>query len=349
MKTITYPITLEVDEEDKKILNVTIPNIMGAYTFGEGYKDAIFMAKDLLKLMVEECPEQCFPPESVEEVKESYPIRKVETISIKVSDEVYRNYQAKMVTEVERISINVLIYETKDQNKVRIQFPEAKIDDIVSDDVDKAVDLAEKALQTTIRTAYLKIHAPTYSQGELRRLCPGASVLGIVIYLSKDKKEKILLNFPEIDEPIRKKNIRLIHEGFKNSFYNHRLFNYHAISRKLIDIYEAFEDKQVFLAFFKEVYEICYHSITEGALLEFPIPFLFTLKEYDFALELLSHDKRDYQDPYISLLKGITMFYLHDYYEAKEYLLLASKDQRYHDDAKKFLDKLEKKVLPPKH
>lgn len=79
-----YPAILEPDEEDEEWLNVTVPDIFGGVTCGEGEEDAIYMAKDMIKLMLEEAPGQCFPPKSLEETQENFPDKKVVLVEVEI-------------------------------------------------------------------------------------------------------------------------------------------------------------------------------------------------------------------------------------------------------------------------
>ena len=85
-KTIKYPAIFEIDKEDKEFINVTIPDIFGAVTFGKGMDDAMYMAKDLLKLMIKEAPNQCMPPHTLEETKENFPDKTVLMVEIEIDD-----------------------------------------------------------------------------------------------------------------------------------------------------------------------------------------------------------------------------------------------------------------------
>ena len=88
-KTIKYPAIFEEDKEDKGFINVTIPDIFGAVTFGKGMEDAMFMAKDLLKLMISEAPNQCLLPHTLEETKENFPDKTVLMVEVEI-DNLYR-------------------------------------------------------------------------------------------------------------------------------------------------------------------------------------------------------------------------------------------------------------------
>ena len=71
-KVISYPAILQEDE-DSSGWNVTVPDIFGGVTCGDDYESAIYMAKDMIKLMLLEAPGQCFPPKTLEETKNNFP------------------------------------------------------------------------------------------------------------------------------------------------------------------------------------------------------------------------------------------------------------------------------------
>ena len=80
-----YPVILEeelVDEEGG--INVTVPDIFGGVTCGDDEEDAIYMAKDLIKLMLVEAPGQCFPPKSLEETQSNFPDKKVIIVEVEI-------------------------------------------------------------------------------------------------------------------------------------------------------------------------------------------------------------------------------------------------------------------------
>ena len=86
MKEIAYPALFRLDEEEPKFINVTFPDIWGANTFGEGLLDAIYMAKDLLEVMLETAPAQCEPPHTLEYTQNNFPNDKVIMIKVRFDD-----------------------------------------------------------------------------------------------------------------------------------------------------------------------------------------------------------------------------------------------------------------------
>ena len=84
-KRVSYPIIMEKDEESDA-WNVTVPDIFGGVTCGDSYDDAIEMAKDMIKLMLEEAPGQCFPPKTVEETQANFPDKEVVMIEVDLNE-----------------------------------------------------------------------------------------------------------------------------------------------------------------------------------------------------------------------------------------------------------------------
>ena len=68
-----YPAIFTQDPEDPKIISVQFPDIYPGVTFGEGFDDAMYMAKDLLTLMLTTARKQCFPPSSEESIRKDFP------------------------------------------------------------------------------------------------------------------------------------------------------------------------------------------------------------------------------------------------------------------------------------
>ena len=81
IKPVSYPAIIEKDEESDG-WNVTVPDIFGGVTCGEDYEDALWMAKDMIKLMLKEAPGQCFPPKTLEETKTNFPDNEVVMIEV---------------------------------------------------------------------------------------------------------------------------------------------------------------------------------------------------------------------------------------------------------------------------
>lgn len=79
-----YPIVLETEEDDDNWINVIVPDIVGGVTCGQGEENAIYMAKDLIKLMLQEAPNQCYLPKSIEETQKNYPNKKVVMVEVEI-------------------------------------------------------------------------------------------------------------------------------------------------------------------------------------------------------------------------------------------------------------------------
>lgn len=86
MKEIAYPVIFRVDEEDPEFVNVTIPDIWAGVTCGVGFANAVYMAADLLKLMLETAPAQCMPPHSLEHTQKAFPDDKILMIKVKYKE-----------------------------------------------------------------------------------------------------------------------------------------------------------------------------------------------------------------------------------------------------------------------
>lgn len=79
-----YPVILEAEDDDENSINVTVPSIVGGVTCGDGEADAIFMAKDLIRLMLTEAPDQCNAPMSLDEAKHLFPNKRIVCVEVDV-------------------------------------------------------------------------------------------------------------------------------------------------------------------------------------------------------------------------------------------------------------------------
>ena len=79
-----YPAVITRDKEIPTAFNVVFPDIIAGYTCGDSFDDALFMAKDLLKLMIEEVPAQVFPPSTVEDLEKDYPKEDIYFIEVEI-------------------------------------------------------------------------------------------------------------------------------------------------------------------------------------------------------------------------------------------------------------------------
>lgn len=81
---VSYPAIFREDKEDPSWINVSFPDIWGGVTCGKGMDDALFMAKDLLKLMLETAPIQCERPSSLEETQKNFPNELVKMVTVNI-------------------------------------------------------------------------------------------------------------------------------------------------------------------------------------------------------------------------------------------------------------------------
>ena len=81
---IGYYAIIEKDRRDKGFYSVAFPNIFPGVTCGESYDDAVYMAKDLLVMMLTEAPRQCYDPEPYENLRKDYPKRHLVYIEVDV-------------------------------------------------------------------------------------------------------------------------------------------------------------------------------------------------------------------------------------------------------------------------
>ena len=81
IKQISYPVIIKKEDESDG-WNITVPDIFGGVTCGDDYESAIYMAKDMIKLMIKEAPGQCFIPKTLEETKKNFPNDEVIMIEI---------------------------------------------------------------------------------------------------------------------------------------------------------------------------------------------------------------------------------------------------------------------------
>lgn len=83
-KLVEYPAIFRKDNENPVYINVSFPDILAGNTFGEGMEDAMYMAKDLLKMMLEDIPEQCMPPHSLEETQKNFPNEEILMVRVEI-------------------------------------------------------------------------------------------------------------------------------------------------------------------------------------------------------------------------------------------------------------------------
>lgn len=76
IKNIAYPAIFERDEKEPKYYNVFFPDF-GHGTYGLGFQNAVFMAQDLLLLLLQSKEIKTVKPSTREEIIEKYPNKKV--------------------------------------------------------------------------------------------------------------------------------------------------------------------------------------------------------------------------------------------------------------------------------
>lgn len=77
-----------IKEKDSPDYNVIFPNIVGGRTCGVNYQNAIYMANDLLKMMLEDNINNAQHPLSLtlEQIKEMYPEGEIKEFEIDIDD-----------------------------------------------------------------------------------------------------------------------------------------------------------------------------------------------------------------------------------------------------------------------
>ena len=84
--TFEYPAVFTVDKEDPGWINVKFPDILCGVTCGKGMDNAIYMAKDLLHLMLTTAPKQCYGASKIEDIKKNYPGAVIVLIEVEVDE-----------------------------------------------------------------------------------------------------------------------------------------------------------------------------------------------------------------------------------------------------------------------
>ena len=72
------------EKEDEGGYNVTFPDIFGGVTCGDTFEEALFMAKDLLKIMLSNAKGQCSEPLSKEKMQLLFPDKKIVEITVNI-------------------------------------------------------------------------------------------------------------------------------------------------------------------------------------------------------------------------------------------------------------------------
>ena len=72
--------------DDGEFTEVDFPDIVCGVTCGTSYENAIFMAEDLLKLMILEVPNQVMKPSKIEDLITKYPNDKIVMIEVEIDE-----------------------------------------------------------------------------------------------------------------------------------------------------------------------------------------------------------------------------------------------------------------------
>ena len=72
--------------DDGEFTEVDFPDIVCGVTCGTSYENAIFMAQDLLKLMILEVPNQVMKPSKIEDLITKYPNEKIVMIEVDINE-----------------------------------------------------------------------------------------------------------------------------------------------------------------------------------------------------------------------------------------------------------------------
>lgn len=81
-----YPAIFSEDPEDPGWINVSFPDIDAGVTCGTDMDNAIFMAKDLLHLMLTTAPKQCHGPTPLEDLRKEFPGANIIMIEVEVDE-----------------------------------------------------------------------------------------------------------------------------------------------------------------------------------------------------------------------------------------------------------------------
>ncbi len=85
-KRYSYPALFIPEPDDNGGVNVVFPDIFGGVTCGDDEDDALFMAKDLLRLMLTECRGQCRPPKPLKVTQANFPDDKVVLVTVYINE-----------------------------------------------------------------------------------------------------------------------------------------------------------------------------------------------------------------------------------------------------------------------
>lgn len=79
-----YPALFENNNDEDMSVSVTFPDIFGGVTCGKNFDDAMFMAKDLLKILLTTAPAQCENPSTIEQMKCNFPNKQIVMVEVEL-------------------------------------------------------------------------------------------------------------------------------------------------------------------------------------------------------------------------------------------------------------------------
>lgn len=85
-KRYSYPALFIPETESESGINVVFPDIFGGVTCGDDEEDALYMAKDLLRMMLTECPGQCRPPKPLKFTQANFPEDRVVLVTVYIDE-----------------------------------------------------------------------------------------------------------------------------------------------------------------------------------------------------------------------------------------------------------------------
>lgn len=348
MKTISYPAIFYKDHEDNAFINVSFPNIIAAYTFGEGMDDAIFMAKDLLKLMVETALEQCFKPSSLEEIKIDYPNKEVIFVEINVDDNVYKKWEERVADKEIQISYPVVLsQQLSASSRVFFNIPNVKGGIGFGDDYDDAINKAESLISDAIKTDIKRCNLPS-KLSDVKKEFNEDTIVLVSLNITNEQLQRIENKYFDLDSAIDNCNESETITKFRSDLLEDEYFDFDAIGNYLIKINKTFSNKQLVVKIFEYVYEAFVDNVYSTDMENIPVYILVEHKEYDLALKLykLGEDENciENTDEYIFFMEGVCLYYLRRYNESEKMFNLALRDEDYYFEARRFLKKIEHKT-----
>ena len=81
-----YPAIFKKSEDDDDFTEVDFPDIVCGVTCGTSFENAVFMAEDLLKIMLKEAKHQVMKPSNIDELKNRYKDAKILMIEVDLDE-----------------------------------------------------------------------------------------------------------------------------------------------------------------------------------------------------------------------------------------------------------------------